>query len=50
MPRDAIDRAADLATRNAYPNPRPIELEAIRSMLLRAWAGDFPSAAELVHA
>jgi maleylacetate reductase len=50
MPRDAVDRAADLATRNSYPNPRPIEREAIRGMLLRAWAGDLPSAAESVHA
>jgi alcohol dehydrogenase class IV len=50
MPRAGIDRAADLATQNSYPNPRPIEREAIRSMLARAWAGDLPSTAEPAHA
>lgn len=42
MPEAAIDHAADLAVRNAYPNPRPLEREALRGLLARAWAGDPP--------
>ncbi|AOR81201.1 maleylacetate reductase [Novosphingobium resinovorum] len=34
-----LDRAADLATQNAYWNPRPIEHGPIRNLLGRAWAG-----------
>ena len=37
-----LDRAADLAVQNPYWNPRPIEREAIRNMLQRAWAGNPP--------
>jgi maleylacetate reductase len=40
MPRDALDKAVDLAIQNAYANPRPIERTEIRAMLARAWAGD----------
>jgi len=42
MPEAAIDHAADLAVRNPYPNPRPLEREALRGLLARAWAGDPP--------
>jgi len=42
MPATAINQAADLAVRNAYPNPRPLEREALRALLARAWAGDPP--------
>jgi len=42
MPETAIDRAADLAVRNPYPNPRTLEREAIRGLLVRAWSGGFP--------
>jgi maleylacetate reductase len=42
MPESAVDRAADLAVRNPYPNPRALEREAIRGLLVRAWAGAFP--------
>ena len=42
MHEAAIDQAADLAVRNAYPNPRPLEREALRRLLARAWAGDPP--------
>ena len=42
MPETALDSAADLAVRNSYPNPRPIEREAIRGLLARAWAGSSP--------
>ncbi|GBL56300.1 maleylacetate reductase [Pseudomonas sp. abacavir_1] len=34
-----LDRAADLAVTNPYWNPRPVEREAIRALLQRAWAG-----------
>ncbi len=42
MPRDGIDKAADLAVTNAYWNPRPLERGAIRDLIARAWAGDAP--------
>ena len=37
-----LDRAADLAVRKPYWNPRPIERDAIRDLLQRAWAGEPP--------
>ncbi|MCV3211344.1 maleylacetate reductase [Mesorhizobium sp. YC-39] len=37
-----LDRAADLAVRNPYWNPRPIERDAIRALLQRAWEGKPP--------
>jgi alcohol dehydrogenase class IV len=37
-----LDRAADLATTSAYPNPRPLEHAAIRTLLQRAWEGSPP--------
>jgi alcohol dehydrogenase class IV len=43
MPEDGIERAADLATQNAYWNPRPIERDAIIELLRRAWAGQPPA-------
>jgi len=42
MPETALDSAADFAVRNPYPNPRPLEREAIRGLLARAWAGSSP--------
>ena len=39
MPRDGLDHAADLALQARYPNPRPLERDAIRAMLGRAWDG-----------
>jgi maleylacetate reductase len=39
MPADGIALAADLATQNAYWNPRAIEREAITALLARAHAG-----------
>ncbi|MDB5576357.1 MAG: maleylacetate reductase LinF [Bradyrhizobium sp.] len=39
MPRDGIAKAADLATRNPYPNPRPITVEGITALLERAYDG-----------
>lgn len=37
-----LDKAADLATSKPYPNPRPVEREAIRTLLQAAWAGEKP--------
>lgn len=37
-----LDRAADLATRNPYSNPRPIERDAIRALLQDALEGRPP--------
>ncbi|WP_175776063.1 maleylacetate reductase [Burkholderia anthina] len=42
MPRDGIDRAADLIVERAYPNPRPIERHAVRALLERAYEGADP--------
>ncbi len=44
MPENGIDKAADLAVTNAYWNPRPLERNAIRDLLARAWAGKPPRA------
>ena len=37
-----LDKASDLAVRNPYLNPRPIERGAIREMLQNAWEGNRP--------
>lgn len=42
MPESGIDRAADLAVKNPYWNPRPLERQAIRDLIARAWAGEPP--------
>jgi len=42
MPESGIDKAADLAVTNAYWNPRPLERDAIRDLIARAWAGESP--------
>ncbi len=38
-----LDRAADIAASNPYWNPRPVERDAIRRLLARAWAGERPA-------
>jgi maleylacetate reductase len=40
MPEGGIERAADIAMQNPYWNPRPLERNAIRDLIARAWAGD----------
>ncbi|KAF5565086.1 ADH4-alcohol dehydrogenase IV [Fusarium phyllophilum] len=35
-----IERAAQIATSNQYPNPRPLEFKWILELLRRAWAGE----------
>jgi alcohol dehydrogenase class IV len=44
MPESGIDVAADLAVTNAYWNPRPLERNAIRDLIARAWSGAAPVA------
>ena len=44
MKESDLDRAADLAVENPYWNPRPIERDALRTLLQAAWAGDTPRA------
>jgi maleylacetate reductase len=41
---DDLDRAAAIAVKNAYANPRPIDQESIRSLLQAAWEGRRPGA------
>jgi alcohol dehydrogenase class IV len=42
MPADGLDRAADLAVQNQYPNPRPLDRNAIRQLLEDAYHGKRP--------
>jgi maleylacetate reductase len=42
MPEAGIERAVELAMTHRYPNPRPLETEALRRLLRDAWAGRRP--------
>ena len=42
MPAEGLDRAAELAVQATYPNPRPLEREALRGLLQRAFDGAAP--------
>ncbi len=42
MPENELDRCADIATQNAYANPRPVEKAAIRALLQSAYQGARP--------
>jgi alcohol dehydrogenase class IV len=42
MPADGLERAAELATENQYPNPRPIEIGPVRELLRDAYEGRRP--------
>jgi maleylacetate reductase len=42
MPGDGIERAAELAVQDPYPNPRPLERAALRALLQRAFDGRPP--------
>jgi maleylacetate reductase len=44
MPEDQLDRCAEIATQNAYANPRPIERASIRALLENAYHGIRPRA------
>jgi maleylacetate reductase len=43
MPESGLDKAADVAVANPYPNPRPLERGAIRQLLDDAYHGKRPS-------
>ena len=43
MPADGLDRAAEIAASNPYPNPRPLERVALRALLQRAYDGKPPA-------
>ncbi|PAY08114.1 maleylacetate reductase [Bradyrhizobium sp. UFLA03-84] len=43
MPEDGIARAAEMAVRNPYANPRPVERVAIQDLIAAAWRGDAPA-------
>ncbi len=40
---DDLDRAAEIATRQPYANPRPFDREDLRALLGQAWRGDRPT-------
>jgi alcohol dehydrogenase class IV len=40
MEESGIDKAADIAVSNQYPNPRSVERDPIRELIRRAWAGE----------
>lgn len=42
LKEEDLDRAAELAVLNPYWNPRPVERQAIRELLQRAWSGIRP--------
>jgi alcohol dehydrogenase class IV len=42
MPEDGVERVLDLALKDPYWNPRPLDKEGIRALLRRAYAGDPP--------
>ena len=44
MPQPGIEAAADIAMANPYWNPRPLDRDALRDLLARAYAGEPPRA------
>ena len=42
MPREGIEQVCDLALKNPYWNPRPVERAGIVALIARAWAGEPP--------
>jgi alcohol dehydrogenase class IV len=42
MPAEGVARAAELAVTTPYPNPQPLQREALRSLIQRAWEGAAP--------
>ena len=45
MPRDGLERAAEAACASPYPNPRNLEVSAIRALLMQAYDGAVPAVA-----
>lgn len=46
MKEEDVDKAAEIAVSNQYPNPRAVEKEPIREVIRRCWAGE-PAKADL---
>jgi alcohol dehydrogenase class IV len=46
MKEEDVDKAADIAVSNQYPNPRELERDKIREVIRRCWAGE-PARADL---
>ncbi len=44
MPEEGIDRAVEITLKNPYFNPRPLEAQALKTLLRNAWAGTRPDA------
>jgi maleylacetate reductase len=44
MPEAGLERAADVATQDAYANPRRVDRDELLLLLTRAWAGEPPPA------
>lgn len=44
LPESAIEKATEIALKNPYWNPRPLEADGLRALLRRAWAGEPPQA------
>jgi maleylacetate reductase len=42
MPENGIEKAAALAMSNKYPNPRPLQRDAVRDIIAAAWSGRRP--------
>ena len=42
MKESDLDKACDIAMQNQYPNPRPLERQAIRELLQNAFEGKRP--------
>lgn len=40
MQEEDVDRAADIAAKNPYWNPREVDRDGIRELIRRAWAGE----------
>jgi alcohol dehydrogenase class IV len=38
-----LDRACDIALKNQYPNPRPLQEDALRQLFRQAWEGNRPN-------
>lgn len=43
MPEEGIERAVEITLDNPYFNPRPLEADALRTLLLNTWAGHRPA-------
>lgn len=40
MKEEDVDKAAEIATSNPYPNPREVRYDELRECIRRAWAGE----------